>query len=171
MQQKLKYYKVNNSSSYTTNLPFLWGPHKELHISHVETNKNCIQLSRIYNLPIEWIDLFKNIPDVYEIKKNYVILFSIKQIIEIMLDNLVYNILDYIDIGMIPLSMGHCKIISWDRISMKPFVRLDGGSNPFERSYNYEYYVKNYGKNDGFHVSKSIHLNYFNDIFELSEDI
>jgi hypothetical protein len=50
--------------------------------------------------------------------------------------------INYIDIGMSYAGMGHFWVLSWLKEERKYFIRMDGGSNGYDASHNYERYVR-----------------------------
>lgn len=135
-------YSLENYDS--TNAPFFRSaPSNELNNLQNTSIIDCNNMDIINEFKL--LGLEQNINDFFinhqafnkEIYINNITLLSINKILEINEEYKKDNILNIIDIGFKYSGMGWISVIYYNTKFNKLFVRMDGGSNGFDRIQNY----------------------------------
>lgn len=146
---------ISSDSHKSRNLPFF---SRDIDQKSFLLN-NSIKL-KDYNIPAK---LNRNIKLIYELlgdpeREIYMgewTIMSLKEAMERYQGFCKENRKDVFDIGYKYIGMGHITVISCDLNTHLLFYRPDGGSNGYDRQYNYEEIVKNGSdKYDKFYFSK-----------------
>lgn len=147
----IRYIKIYTPNDRTTNKAFFYnGMINDQPNILFYKNPNCEILTNLYKLPKFWTNLYSYLPDDFEICINLVTLFSMKQLMEFSELYSNQDQCDFIDLGLKSRGMGHCNVLSWNKNLEKAFWREDGGSNDYDRMHNYNYYIRDYKKENGF---------------------
>lgn len=129
---------INNDNSYNTSISIL----DNIDYNLINDFKNLL-------LPNDISDFFINNKAFdNEIYINGYTFFSIKKILELSQYYKSNNINNIIDIGFIYKGMGWVSVMYYNTNFNKIFFRHDGGSNNYDRNYNYNLLKKNAGETD-----------------------
>lgn len=126
--------KVSNKNT-TLDTPFATSDGssklKDYNTLDIMTKKNTVFMSK-NNIPQELINIYKKIGSDHEIKSGrYTIMCLDELISKDFYKNFIY-------IGHTYYGMGHIKCIGLDKNTGKLFIRMDGGSNGYDREYNHK---------------------------------
>ncbi len=104
----------------------------------------------ITSFPLGLRILYFNLTNDEESNINKFTFFKLDQISERK-----YNYDNFFDIGLQYAGMGHVLVLSYYPSNKKFFIRMDGGSNGYEREANYNYY-KSYDPTTEFDMESNI---------------
>lgn len=104
------------------------------------------ELVEQHNFPLEFKLLYSKISDNHEIFYKNVIFLSLETIKKKFISYSNYNNGNngqtrFVDIAIMYHGMGYYYVLSWERNKKKCFIRIDGGSNGYDRSDNFEYFM------------------------------
>jgi len=152
-----KFYTANASENTILEYPFFDRSGTDvLTQSDSESSELLKSLTDKYNLPEKLVDLYKCVDDKTEIiyptneNDSNVIFFSLKQVGEFnekytnektINGKQVLGQNDWVDIGLKYCGLGNVYVFSWSKSLQKVFIRIDGGSNGYDRQYNYEFFM------------------------------
>ena len=140
---------LNNDISYANNTSII-----------DNNNIDIINKFKMLGLPMNLNDFFIN-NQAYnkEIYINNITFLSIKKILELVNIYNNDNISNIIDLGFIYEGMGWIKVIYYNTKFNKLFLRMDGGSNGYDRLHNYND-MKNISKIDNIELINSTAYNF-----------
>ena len=147
--------KISNENHQSSDLPFF---SRDIDIKSFVIN-HSIKL-KDYNIPMK---INRNIKLIYELlgdpeREIYMgewTIMSLKEAMKRYKEFCKENRKDVFDIGYKYMGMGHIEVVSCDLNTHLLFYRPDGGSNGYDRYYNYQDILKNGSdKYDKFYFSK-----------------
>ena len=129
------------------------------------------KFAEYYDLPLEiklLLLMVKNKEDKVEFTNCSFKFFSANEIKDRHHNFTRDNQTRWIDLGMVYSGMGYWHALSWDKVTKKAFIRLDGGSSGHDRHYNREFYFGSSSKQARFTINTSDKQLYnINDILQV----
>lgn len=165
---------VNNTDIKSVDCPFFKGPSEEIDITDLTTKlkSEYVEFMNEYNFPLKLKLLYLILGnESKELHYNGFVFMDIKTI-----KDRVDNYKNLFDIGFIYRGMGHIMALSMTKTKSdnQLFLRLDGGSNGFDREHNYKFFkdieIKDIGEEKMFNTTKLFEYLTQNNMYVLASD-